>query len=141
MKDKIFLDTNFLVYLQNSNEPEKQKHCRALIKHLASKSTIVLSTQVIQEFYVVMTRKMGADPVLVKGLLQLFRQFEIVTIDLESISQAIDFSIIHQLSFWDALIVSAAQKANCSTLFTEDLNSGQIMAGIKIINPFTISVP
>ncbi|HNM24896.1 MAG TPA: hypothetical protein PKL15_05675 [Saprospiraceae bacterium] len=56
-------------------------------------------------------------------------------------TQAIDFSIIHQLSFWNALIVSAAQKANCSTLFTEDLNSGQIMAGIKIINPFTISIP
>ena len=140
MKDKIFLDTNFLVYLQNNNELDKQKHCRALIQHLATQSTIVLSTQVIQEFYVVMTRKMGVEPVLVKGLLQLLRQFEIVTVDFDSITNAIDFSIIHQLSFWDALIISSAQKANCSTVITEDLNSGQVVAGIKIVNPFTLSV-
>ena len=88
-----------------------------------------------------MTRKMGVEPVLVKGLLQLLRQFEIVTVDFDSTTNAIDFSIIHQLSFWDALIISSAQKANCSTVITEDLNSGQVVAGIKIVNPFTLSVP
>lgn len=140
MKDKIFLDTNFLVYLQNQSEPEKQAHCRAVLQTLAAKDVMVLSTQVLQEFYVVMTRKMAAEPVQVKGIIQLFRQFEVVTIDAEAISQAIDLSILQQISFWDALIVTAAHRANCSIVLTEDLNAGQNISGVRIVNPFDLKV-
>lgn len=140
MKDKIFLDTNFLVYLQNQSEPEKQAHCRAVLQTLAAKDVMVLSTQVLQEFYVVMTRKMGAEPVQVKGIIQLFRQFEVVTIDAEAISQAIDLSILQQISFWDALIVTAAHRANCSIVLTEDFNAGQNIAGVRIVNPFDLKI-
>ncbi len=141
MKDKIFLDTNFLVYLQNHNEPKKQVHCRALLSSFQDNSAFVISTQVLQEFYIVMTRNLAMDPVQVKSVIRLFRQFEVVLIDPDSISNAIDLSILNQTSFWDALIITAAQKANCSSVLTEDLNDGQTIGGVRILNPFKISIP
>lgn len=140
MKDKVFLDTNFLVYLQNHLDPQRQMHCRRLLVSRAGDTTFCLSTQVLQEFYVVMTKKLGADPVKVKNVIQLFQQFETVLIDPGIILHAIDLAVLNQTSFWDALIISAAHKANCSTIWTEDLNHGQIISGMRIINPFSIAL-
>ena len=140
MKDKVFLDTNFLVYLQNHQEPQRQEHCRSQLTAWSARAGIVISTQVVQEFFIVMTKKMGADPVQVKNVIQLFRQFEIVLIDPDTITHAIDISVVNQLSFWDALIVSSAIKANCTTVLTEDLNSGQVIGGVRITNPFTAPI-
>lgn len=140
MKDKVFLDTNFLVYLQNHREPQKQAHCRTQLAAWSSRAGVVISTQVMQEFFVVMTKKMEADPVQVKNVIQLFRQFEVVLIDMDTITHAIDLSVVNQLSFWDALVISAALKAHCSAVLTEDLNNGQIISGVRIINPFITPV-
>lgn len=140
MKDKIFLDTNILVYLQNHSEPQKQIHCRKVLNALEAKTAFVLSTQVLQEFYMVMTRKLGADPVQIKSIIQQFRKFEVVLIDGDVIVGAIDLSVLNQISFWDALIVAAAQKANCSTVLTEDLNEGQNIGGVRIVNPFHLQL-
>lgn len=139
MKDKIFLDTNVLVYLQNHLEPQKQLHCRNALNALESKAVFVLSTQVLQEFYVIMTRKMEANPVQVKSVIQHFRKFEVVLIDGDAITNAIDLSILNQLSFWDSLVITAAQKANCSRILTENLNDEQIIGGLQISNPFNLS--
>jgi predicted nucleic acid-binding protein len=132
---KVFLDTNILVYSLDQFDAPKRKKCRELIKLAAGENTGVISTQVIQEFYVAATTKMGADPLLVKDIIRSLERFETVIVLPELIKEAIDCSIINRLSFWDALIVVAAESANCEALWTEDLNHGQIIRSVRIENP------
>ncbi len=99
----------------------------------------VISTQVMQEFYVVATKKLGTVPLLAKDMLKSFERFEIVIITPEIIGNAIDFGINNQISFWDALIISAADNADCEKLWTEDLNHGQIVGNIRIENPLVLA--
>jgi predicted nucleic acid-binding protein len=132
---KIFIDTNILVYsIDQKNEDKKNKSRRTLKKIIESHQPVI-STQVIKEFYVVSTNKLKADPIVVKNIIHNFHNMEIVNNDLELIEQAIDISVISQLSFWDALIIAAAEKANCEFVFSEDLSSGQTYRGVMVINP------
>ena len=132
---KIFIDTNILVYSLDKFDPKKQSCCRSLLKSLKGELCGVISTQVMQEFYVAATKKLGADPLLVKDILHSFERFETVIITPVIIKDAIDCSIINRLSFWDALIVVAAESAKCEKLWSEDLNDGQIVRGVRITNP------
>ena len=132
---KVFIDTNILVYAMDKFHPEKQSYCRDLLNSLNVKLRGVISTQVMQEFYVTATKKLGAKPLVVKDLLNTFERFETVLITPEIIKEAVDCSILNRLSFWDSLIVSAAESANCERLWTEDLNHGQIIRGVCIENP------
>jgi len=132
---KTFIDTNILVYCLDNHEPEKQNRARDLLKKVALDLSGVISTQVMQEFYVTATVKLGADPLIAKDILRSFNNIETVTIMPDIIKSAIDCSILNKISFWDALIVSAAESAGCGTLWTEDLNNGQVIRGIKIENP------
>ena len=133
---KVFIDTNLLVYTIDRKDKAKQKISRIIIKKLVDEHIPVLSTQVIQEFYVVATTKMRANPVAVKNIIHNFHNMELVNIDLQLIEQAIDISVLSQISFWDSLIIAAAEKANCEYAFSEDLNAGQLYRGIKLLNPF-----
>lgn len=137
MRNKVFFDTNIFVYSIDKYSKKKQKKARDLIKEVATNNTIVISTQVLQEFYVAATKKLGAEPLAVKEIINSFEKFEIITITLEMIKDAIDISLLNKISFWDALIVITAESAKCLVLFTEDLNSGQVIKGVTIINPFT----
>ena len=139
-KDKIFIDTNVLVYTQNNKEKEKQLICRKVLSSLIGRNLLVISTQVMQEYYNVATQKLGIEKLFVKGTIELFDIYETITIQPSVIFQAIDIHILHQLSFWDSLIISAAKSANCSMLLTEDMNDGQIIEGVKIQNPFTLQI-
>lgn len=132
---KIFLDTNILAYALDRDGGEKRSVARRLLQTVAD--TSVVSTQVLQEFYVVATRKLGVEPTLAKSIVHSFRRFETVTVTADLIEAAADCSIVHQLSFWDALIVVTAEAARCSELWTEDLNPGQVIRGVKVVNPFT----
>ncbi len=132
---KIFIDTNILVYSLDKFDPVKQKKCRLLLKTLTGDFQGVISTQVIQEFYVTTVKKLGADPLLIKDILHAYERFETIIITPDTIRDAIDCSIINQLSFWDALIVVAAESARCQKLWSEDLNDGQVIRGVKIENP------
>ena len=133
---KIFLDTNILVYGLDSTNLEKQNMARNLIKSLRSNNQGVLSTQVIQGFYVSGVKKMNIDPLKLKNIMRSLEHFEIITVDLEMIRDAVDCSILNQLSFWDALIIVSAEYGKCEQVWTEDLNHGQVIRGVKIINPF-----
>ena len=135
MSKKIFIDTNILVYSMDTHSSDKQKKCRLLLNMVANESTGVISTQVMQEFYVAATKKLGADPLIVKDILHAFERFEIVLSTPELIKEAIDCSIINRISFWDALIVVAAESARCEKLWSEDLNDGQLIRGVRIENP------
>lgn len=133
---KVFVDTNILVYSMDKHDLQKMKKSRSILKKLKEKMHGVISTQVLQEFYVVATKKLKADPIKVKDIIRSFENLEIITITPAIIEDAIDCSILNMISFWDALIVSAAESAKCSQLWTEDLNTGQVIRGVKVVNPF-----
>ena len=136
MSAKAFLDTNILVYAADQSEPAKRKVARELISRLAQKGSPCISTQVAQEFFVTLTRKMGVAPLAARDLVQALKGFEQVVVDFEDIQAAIDGHILWQVSFWDALILTAARKAQCSVLYSEDLNDGQSFGGMRVVNPF-----
>jgi predicted nucleic acid-binding protein len=136
---KIFVDTNILIYSIDQFDPEKRQRCRALLRTLKNDLRGVISTQVMQEFYVAATKKLGAEPLVVKDILNSFERFETVIIKPDIIKEAIDCGIINRLSFWDALIVAAAESANCETLWTEDLNHDQVIRGVRIENPIKLN--
>lgn len=136
MSDRIFLDTNVLIYAQDSGVPTKQRKSRDIIMRLADSGDGVISTQVMQEFLVAATRKLGVEPLVAKGVLKTFAVFEIVQISPALIHEAIDCCILNQLSYWDALILAAASSAGCSKVLSEDLNASQTILGVKVQNPF-----
>ena len=97
---------------------------------------MVISTQVIQEAYVGATRKLGIEPTKAWRWVEQLENFEVLEIQVFHVKQAIDCAILNQLSFWDGLIITAAEAAGCLHLFSEDMNHGQIIRGVKIVNPF-----
>ena len=133
---KVFFDTNVLVYAQDLDAPHKRERSRQLMAEEAAAGRGVISTQVLQEYYVTATRKLGVAPLAAKSVVQSFRMFEIVQLSPDLIEQAIDRSVLSQLSFWDALIVAASAASGCTTIYSEDLNVGQVIGGVKVVNPF-----
>ena len=138
--EKYFLDTNFFVYLfcKTENELAKRNKCYEILKITEGKVNFVVSTQVLKEFAAVMIGKYKMEPLAVKGIIDDISNFEVIRIDTQHIKDAIDIHILNQLSFWDSLILSAAQSARCSMVLTEDMNDGQVINGIKIQSPFTL---
>jgi len=137
MPGRTFLDTNVLVYAQDARSPAKQRKSRELIASLASSVDGVISTQVMQEFFVAATRKLGVEPLAAKGIIKTFGVFEIVQVSPGLIQEAIDCSVLNDLSFWDALILASAASAGCSTVLSEDLNPGQAILGVTVRNPYS----
>jgi predicted nucleic acid-binding protein len=135
MSGKVFLDSNILLYAQDPASPKKQRRSREVISALADSGDGVISTQVIQEFFVAATRKLGVPPLAAKAVLKTFTVFEIVVAGPALIHEAIDCSVLNTISFWDSLILAAAASAGCNTLYTEDLNHGQVIMGVRIQNP------
>ena len=132
---KIFIDTNIIVYSIDFGNIEKRDKCRAVLREVNENYTGVISTQVLQELYVAGTKKLGVDPLVMKGILRSLQHFEAVLVSPDIIEKAIDCSILNRISFWDSLIVASAESAKCEELWTEDLNPGQIINGVKIVNP------
>ncbi|MDR1971436.1 MAG: PIN domain-containing protein [Treponema sp.] len=135
---KIFFDTNILVYTLDTNNADKQKMAQNILIKISENERPVISTQVLQEFYYASTTKIKADKILVKNILHSFTNMETVQVNMNIIEQGIDISILSQISFWDGLIIAAAEYARCSVILSEDLNDGQIIRGIEIKNPFKI---
>jgi predicted nucleic acid-binding protein len=106
-----------------------------------AESTGVISTQVLQETWVVSVRKLGLDPLDAKEIIHGFRRFETVMVDPDMIEEAVDIHSVNGVSFWDALILAAAERASCATLLTEDMADGQVVRGVRITNPFRASKP
>jgi predicted nucleic acid-binding protein len=136
MAARSFLDTNILIYSVDRADPVKQNTALELIARHAKDRTGVISTQVLQEFYSAATRKLGIEPLQARQHLRDFRVFDIVQVTPAIIEEGIDCSILHQLSFWDGLIVAAAATGKSTELFSEDLSHHQQVQGITIRNPF-----
>ena len=132
---KSFLDTNILIYQMDNRDVVKQRRCRELVRALVVRHEAVISTQILQEFYVACTAKLKVKPILVKGMIHGFQNMEVVTVGSDLINEAIDTSIQYHISFWDSLVVVSAESAKCQYLVTEDLNEGQVIRNVKIQNP------
>jgi predicted nucleic acid-binding protein len=133
---KAFFDTNVLLYMYSTAEPEKQLKARELYREFAYSNRIQLSTQVVQEFFVVAMRKLRLPRQQVVELADSFLNLSVVTIDATHIRYAIDLEGRYQISFWDALILAAAESADVEVLYSEDLNDGQRYGGVLVRNPF-----
>jgi predicted nucleic acid-binding protein len=138
MSDRAFVDTNVLVYAHDLDAGNKHEVAAKLISQLWDSRNGVLSTQVLQECYVTLTKKVvrPLGKMAVRRLLQSYFSWEIAVNDLQTILQASEIEEAHNLSFWDALIVAAASSKNVTLILTEDLNHGQIIEGILVQNPF-----
>ncbi|MBI4261393.1 MAG: PIN domain-containing protein [Actinobacteria bacterium] len=133
-----FVDTNVLVYAHDLSETRRRPAAHALLDALWRTRSGVLSTQVLQEFYVLVTRKF--DPPMkaktARDVVAAYAAWPVVQVDVALILAASELEERHGLSFWDALIVQAAHRAGASRLVTEDLQPGRRLAGVVIENPF-----
>ncbi len=136
MISKVFIDTNILIYSMDNYNKKKRKTSRLRLKELSESRAGVISTQVLQEFFVAATKKINIDPIDAKKIMHSFNNFEIVTITPDIINEAVDCSILNSLSFWDSLIICSAEFSHCVSIITEDLNPGQVIRGVEIENPF-----
>ena len=133
---RVFVDTNVLIYSVDSHDPVKQQVAREALRQIERERCGVISTQVAQEFYVTATRKLGIEPLVAKEMAHALRRLDVVLVDLDLVGEAVDCSILNRLSFWDALVVVAAEKAGCAEVWTEDMNDGQTIRGVNLHNPF-----
>jgi predicted nucleic acid-binding protein len=138
MKDKIFLDTNVIVYAYDKSAGEKHIQAKKILADLWESQHGVISTQVLKEFYVTVTQKISTalDKKTASGIIADFLNWEVVVNDGHSILTAISIQQKYCLSFWDALIINSAQESGCAFLYSEDLNSGQKLKNLQIRNPF-----
>jgi predicted nucleic acid-binding protein len=139
MSARTFVDTNILVYAHDVDERSKHDRARSALRELWNDGTGVVSPQVLQEFYVSVTRKIATP--LPKGAARLIvSTYAIWCVDVGSADVAAAFRIEDEakIGFWDALIVAAAAKAGAKRLLSEDLNAGQTIAGVLIENPLAL---
>ena len=137
MSDKTFIDTNVLIYAHDIDADAKHNIAKGVLQELWSERTGILSAQVLQEFYVNVTRKIPSP--LSKDLARLVvSSYAIWCLETTPTEILAAFRIEDEsrIGFWDALIVSSAAKSGANRILSEDLNAGQRIAGILVVNPF-----
>ena len=137
MSGKCFVDTNILVYAHDRSAGVKHQRAQLLVQQLWDSGQGALSTQVLQELCINLRRKAG-NPLPVDEVRLLLRDYsawEVVTNTPESVLKALDLEMRYRISFWDALILEAAEEAGASILYSEDLAAGQHYGAIQVVNP------
>ncbi len=136
MANRSFIDTNVLVYAEASDAPGKQQAALALLKQLYETGTGVLSTQVLQEYCNVAIKKLKLPVGHIRAQLDLYEQLEVVQVTPAIIRAGLDLHQTRSVSFYDALILASADAAGCNVLFSEDMNTGEVITGVRLLNPF-----
>jgi predicted nucleic acid-binding protein len=134
-----FVDTNVIVYLFDGRTPAKQRRSGELLSDLArSRSPPVVSTQVLQEAYSALTRKLQIDPVDALAMLREAGDstFRVIAVDVALIWLGAQRAIDDRLAFWDGLIVAAAMQAECDVLYSEDMQPGRRFGTLEVRNPY-----
>jgi predicted nucleic acid-binding protein len=138
----VFVDTNILVYAYDHTAGTKYSTAVELVKRLWEMETGCISIQILQEFFVITSRKitkpLGSD--LIKEIISDLANWRLHTPEVTDLLRAIDIQQKNKISFWDAMVVQSALKLGCSTLLSEDLNDGQSYEGMQVVNPFIIGV-
>ena len=135
MSDKVFIDTNVLIYYHSQEENQKKHQASALFKE---EYKFVISTQVVNEFVNVMLKKLRIEPIALKNTIDdLSGFFTIENINTHTIQKALDICTRLKFSYFDSLIIASALESQCTNLYSEDMHNGQIINNqLKIINPF-----
>jgi predicted nucleic acid-binding protein len=136
MPTRSFFDTNILIYADDKANPVKQQRALDLVAEHRRGRTGVVSLQVLQEYFVTVTRKLQVDARVARRKVELLAEFDVATPDVGDILAAIDQHRLHGFSFWDALILRAAKQAGCSVVFSEDMRDTREIDGVRILNPF-----
>jgi len=136
MTVRSFFDTNILVYTDDRAAPAKQRRALDLVAEHRTAGTGVVSLQVLQEYFVAVTRKLRVDPAIARRKTELLAEFHLVEPQLTDVLAAIDLHRLHGFSLWDAMVLRAAKQAGCRILLTEDLQAGREIDGLVIQNPF-----
>lgn len=136
MSARVFLDTNILVYAEDRSAGRKRELARELVLKGLRERNGVISTQVLSEFFAIATQKLGVPPDLAQRKVELYAGLEVVTVTVPLIVSAIKMLRLSAISYWDALILTAAAVAGCGTCFTEDLQDGRLYDGVRVVNPF-----
>lgn len=131
-----FFDTNILVYSDDTRDMAKQARAIELVLEHIRLQTGVVSIQVLQEYFVTARRKLNLDAGSVKQRVEFFARFYVAEPNVNDILAAIDLHRLYNFSLWDTLILRCAKQAGCSVLLTEDMQHGQVIDGVRIVNPF-----
>ena len=136
MSVRSFFDTNVLIYTDDKAAPAKQKRALALVEEHRRAGSGVVSLQVLQEYFVTATRKLGVDAAIARRKVELLAEFDVAAPDLGDVLGAIDLHRLHGFSFWDGLILRAAKQSGCRVLLSEDMQDAREVDGVRIVNPF-----
>lgn len=139
MSDKYFVDTNILVYAHDRSNGVKHERARMVVEELWNSGKGVLSTQVLQELCINLRRRTD-NPLPLDEVRQLIREYstwEVVINTSDSVLRALETEMRYKISFWDALILQAAEEAGTSILYSEDLAAGQCYGTVRVVNPLS----
>lgn len=136
MPARSFFDTNILIYADDKATLAKQQKALDLLAEHRRARTGVVSLQVLQEYFVVVTRKLRVDAAIARRKVELLAEFDVAVPEVADILAAIDLHRLHGFSFWDAMIIRAAKQAGCGVLFSEDMQPAREIDGVRIVNPF-----
>ncbi len=138
MTAPVFVDTNVLVYRSNASDPAKQARAEAWHTYLWESRAGRLSIQVLLELYATLTRKLkpGFNADEAQEIVRELAAWRPIPVDLGVVQRAWSLEGRHSLSWWDALVVAAAQAGNCAVLLTEDLQHGQVFGTVRVVSPF-----
>jgi predicted nucleic acid-binding protein len=131
-----FFDTNIFLHADDASSPAKQTRAIELITTYQRSGMLVVSLQVLQEHFAAATRKLGVDPETAQQKVQLLAHARVVRFVEGDVIAAIELHRLNRISFWDAMIVHAARLTGADVLFTEDLQHGAMLGGVRINNPF-----
>lgn len=136
MPARSFFDTNVLVYADDKAAAAKQRRALDLVAEHRRARTGVVSLQVLQEYFVTITRKLRVDAAIARRKVELLAEFDVAAPELADILAAIDLHRLHNFSFWDALVIRSAKQSGCTVLFSEDMQHTSDINGLQIVNPF-----
>jgi len=136
VSSRVFLDTNILVYADDADAGHKRDMAQELLMEAFRSGVAALSTQVLSEFFVISTRKLGVAPAEAQRKVELLAGLDVVRPGADDVLAAIDLHRLHRISCWDALVVRSAQVAGCQRLLSEDLGHGVRYGQVVVENPF-----
>ena len=136
MSGLAFFDTNILVYADDAFAPDKQARAIALISEHRRQGSMVISLQVMQEYFAIATRKLGVDSELAQRKVEILARGHVVRFVEQDVIAAIELHRLARISYWDAAIVHAARTAGAAVLYSEDLQHRGALGGVRVINPF-----
>ena len=137
-KERCFIDTNVLVYADSGDEPVKQRIALTLLNQLRLNQKGVLSTQVLTEYCNVALNKLKLPHADIREQMQFWQQYEVVQVTPDIIHAGLDLHQTRSIGYFDALIVAAAKTSGCTVLYSEDMNAGEMVNGVRILNPFRV---